>query len=170
MFVRREAGREIAGSFSLANVLNAPTGSASLRFNAINIGRMALDTLGIALRFEAAQTGTFSIGALAKNGVTLAANGDLARSDSTVNAVVRAMEIATANVPAIEGRVYVCPDVSGSMSSPVTGYRKGATTAVRCIDIAALVATAVLRKNPRAEVLRWKRMGFKVIASIEKEH
>ena len=38
------------------------------------------------------------------------------------------MEIALANVPAIEGKVYVCPDVSGSMSSPVTGYRKGATT------------------------------------------
>ena len=35
----------------------------------------------------------------------------------------------------------------------VTGYRKGATTAVRCIDVAALVAAAVLRKNPRTEVL-----------------
>jgi len=40
-----------------------------------------------------------------------------------------------------------------AMSSPVTGYRKGATTAVRCIDVAALVAAAVLRKNPRTEVL-----------------
>jgi 60 kDa SS-A/Ro ribonucleoprotein len=64
-----------------------------------------------------------------------------------------AMEIAIANVPAINGRVYVCPDVSGSMSSRVTGYRKGATTAVRCIDVAALVAAAVLRKNPLTEVL-----------------
>src|SRR5690349_7042954 len=64
-----------------------------------------------------------------------------------------AMEIAIANVPVIEGQVYVCPDVSGSMSSWATGYRKGATTAVRCIDVAALVAAAVLRKNPHAEVL-----------------
>ena len=64
-----------------------------------------------------------------------------------------AMEIALANVPAVEGQVFVCPDVSGSMSSPATGYRKGATTAVRCIDVAALVAAAVLRKNPRTEVL-----------------
>jgi 60 kDa SS-A/Ro ribonucleoprotein len=64
-----------------------------------------------------------------------------------------AMEIAIANVPAIEGRVVVCPDVSGSMMSPVTGYRQGATTSVSCIDVAALVAAAVLRKNPRAEVL-----------------
>jgi len=63
------------------------------------------------------------------------------------------MEIAIANVPAIEGRVFVCPDVSASMSAAVTGYRKGATSAVRCIDVAALVAAAVLRKNPRTEVL-----------------
>jgi 60 kDa SS-A/Ro ribonucleoprotein len=64
-----------------------------------------------------------------------------------------AMEIAIANVPAIEGQVFVCPDVSGSMSSAVTGHRSGATTAVRCIDVAALVAAALLRKNPRTEVL-----------------
>src|SRR5262249_34377899 len=75
-----------------------------------------------------------------------------------VPAVVRAalqdaMEIALANVPAVAGKGYVCPDVSGSMSSPVTGHRQGATTKVRCIDVAALVAAAVLRKNPDAEVL-----------------
>jgi len=64
-----------------------------------------------------------------------------------------AMEIALRNVPAFTGKVYVCPDVSGSMSTPVTGYRKGATSAVRCIDVAALVAAAVVRKNPSAEVL-----------------
>jgi len=69
------------------------------------------------------------------------------------DALQDAIEIAIANVPEIEGRVYVCPDVSGSMSSALTGYRKGATTAVRCIDVAALVAAAVLRKNPQAEVL-----------------
>jgi 60 kDa SS-A/Ro ribonucleoprotein len=63
------------------------------------------------------------------------------------------MEIAIENVPEIAGRVYVLPDVSGSMSSPVTGHRKGYTTAVRCIDIAALVSAAILRKNPTAEVL-----------------
>jgi len=79
------------------------------------------------------------------------ANADIPRE--VCDALQDAMEIAIANVPAIEGRVFVCPDVSGSMSSPVTGYRKGATTAVRCIDVAALVAAAVLRKNARAEVL-----------------
>ncbi|RST51684.1 vWA domain-containing protein [Variovorax sp. DXTD-1] len=64
-----------------------------------------------------------------------------------------AMELALANVPVLEGRVVVCPDVSGSMSSPVTGHRGSATTAVRCIDVAALVAAAVLRRNAGARVL-----------------
>ncbi|HWF90163.1 MAG TPA: hypothetical protein VN659_15055, partial [Pyrinomonadaceae bacterium] len=69
------------------------------------------------------------------------------------DALQDAMEIAIANVPVIKGRVFVCPDVSGSMSSPATGYRKGSTSAVRCIDVAALVAAAVLRNNPYTEVL-----------------
>ncbi len=64
-----------------------------------------------------------------------------------------AMEVALENVPRVEGKVFVCPDVSGSMQSPVTGYRKGSTSAVRCVDVAALVAAAVLRRNPTAEVL-----------------
>ena len=64
-----------------------------------------------------------------------------------------AMELATANVPQFEGRVVVCPDVSGSMASAATGYRPGATSVVRCIDVAALVAAAVLRKNRDARVL-----------------
>lgn len=81
-----------------------------------------------------------------------------ATTDERVPAFVRdalqdAMEIAIANVPCVEGKVYVCPDVSGSMQSPLTGRRKGATTAVRCVDVAALVAAAVVRRNPRAEVL-----------------
>ena len=69
------------------------------------------------------------------------------------DALQDAMEVATENVPQIDGKVYVCPDVSGSMSSPVTGHRVGATTAVRCIDVAALVAASILRQNPQAKVL-----------------
>lgn len=64
-----------------------------------------------------------------------------------------AMEIAVSNVPKIAGKVVVCPDVSGSMQMPVTGYRKGASTAVRCVDVAALVAAAFLRQNRDARVL-----------------
>lgn len=64
-----------------------------------------------------------------------------------------AMEIAIGNVPEIEGKVYVFCDVSGSMQSPVTGHRPGATSVVRCVDVAALVSAAVLRKNGSAEVV-----------------
>jgi 60 kDa SS-A/Ro ribonucleoprotein len=72
-----------------------------------------------------------------------------------------AMEIAIEHVPQFgaEGgsNVVVCPDVSGSMSSPVTGARRGATSAVRCVDVAALVAAAVLRANPAARVLPFEQ-------------
>lgn len=64
-----------------------------------------------------------------------------------------AMEIAIGNVPTIDGKVWVCPDVSGSMQSPVTGHRKGSTSKVRCVDVAALMAAAIVRKNPSAGVL-----------------
>ena len=78
-------------------------------------------------------------------------NRDIPRAIS--EALQDAMEVATENVPAIDGKVYVFPDISGSMHSPATGYRKGATSAVRCLDVAALVAAAILRKNPTAEVI-----------------
>jgi 60 kDa SS-A/Ro ribonucleoprotein len=64
-----------------------------------------------------------------------------------------AMEIAVSNAPCIKGRVVICPDVSGSMSFPVTGHRKGATSKIRCIDVAGLVAAAFLRTNREARVL-----------------
>jgi 60 kDa SS-A/Ro ribonucleoprotein len=73
-----------------------------------------------------------------------------------------AMEIATANVPEFEGKVYVFPDVSGSMQSAVTGHRKGSTSVVRCVDVAALVAATVLRKNPNAEVIPFESKVVKV--------
>ncbi len=60
------------------------------------------------------------------------------------NALQDAMEVATENVPAFEGAVYVFPDVSGSMSSPATG-RSDAPTKTRCIDIAGLVASSLMR-------------------------
>ena len=81
---------------------------------------------------------------------------------SNVPAVIRealqdAMEIAVGNVPAVNGKVVICPDVSGSMSSPVSGHRRGATTTVRCIDVAALVAATFLRVNREARVIPFKQ-------------
>lgn len=63
-----------------------------------------------------------------------------------------AMEISVQNVPEIDGKVLLLPDVSGSMSSPVTGGRGSATSAVRCVDIAALISSVFLRHNKSAEV------------------
>ncbi|MAM08879.1 MAG: RNA-binding protein [Rhizobiaceae bacterium] len=70
-----------------------------------------------------------------------------------VDALHDAMEIAVQNVPRIDGSVAVCPDVSGSMTGSVTGYRPGATSTVRHVDVAALVAAAFLRTNRRCQVL-----------------
>lgn len=70
-----------------------------------------------------------------------------------VDALHDALELATGNVPALAGKVWVLPDVSGSMQSPVTGHRAGATTAARCVDVAAMISATVLRRNPSAKVL-----------------
>lgn len=73
-----------------------------------------------------------------------------------------AMEIATENVPRFDGQVVVCPDVSGSMQSRVTGYRKGASTAVCCVDVAALVAASIMRRNPDARILPFESRVVKI--------
>jgi 60 kDa SS-A/Ro ribonucleoprotein len=69
-----------------------------------------------------------------------------------------AMELALLNIGKFAGRVVVCPDVSGSMSSPATGLRKGASSAVRCIDVAGLVAAAVARVNRDAIVVPFENV------------
>ena len=73
-----------------------------------------------------------------------------------------AMETAVQNVPVIQGKVVVCPDVSGSMHSPATGYRGSASTKTRCIDIAALVSAAMLRTNPQARVIPFEQITVNV--------
>jgi 60 kDa SS-A/Ro ribonucleoprotein len=78
-----------------------------------------------------------------------------------VNALARAVEHAVSNVPDMKSAstnggnstIALCPDVSGSMHTPVTGRRGSATTKVRCIDVAALATAALLRKNSDAIVL-----------------
>ena len=73
-----------------------------------------------------------------------------------------AMETAVQNVPVIQGKVVVCPDVSGSMHSPATGYCGSASTKTRCIDIAALVSAAMLRTNPQARVIPFEQITVNV--------
>ena len=77
------------------------------------------------------------------------------------DALQDAMEIATENIPVIDGPVVVMPDISGSMHSPITGQRLNPktgkiemhTTKVRCVDVAALVAASFLRTNPQTVVI-----------------
>jgi 60 kDa SS-A/Ro ribonucleoprotein len=71
---------------------------------------------------------------------------------SIKEALQDAMELATENVPVLQGNVVICPDVSGSMRNAITGHQKGATSKVRCIDVAALVTACLLKKNPRAQI------------------
>jgi 60 kDa SS-A/Ro ribonucleoprotein len=48
------------------------------------------------------------------------------------------------------------------MSSPVTGHRKGASSSVRCIDVAALISAAILRNHQEARVLPFENEVVKV--------
>jgi 60 kDa SS-A/Ro ribonucleoprotein len=69
-------------------------------------------------------------------------------------ALHKAAEIACGNVPELPGPIVIGLDTSGSMSSPVTGNRgRGATSKIRCVDVAALVAAAILRRNPESVVI-----------------
>ncbi len=69
------------------------------------------------------------------------------------NALQDALEVAAENIPTVDGKVFVLVDKSGSMGSAVTGYRAGATSAVSCIQVAALVAACMVRKNEETEVI-----------------
>ncbi len=64
-----------------------------------------------------------------------------------------ALELSLQNLPKLPGKVVVCTDISGSMQDPITGYRKGSTSKIRCVDVAALVSAAILRLNPDAQII-----------------
>ena len=59
-----------------------------------------------------------------------------------VHALEDAIELALGNVPAVPGGVTVAIDGSGSMLGPLAGARRSSVDALRCIDVAALVARA----------------------------
>lgn len=72
-----------------------------------------------------------------------------------------AAEIACGNVPILPGPVVIGLDVSGSMSSAATGNRgDGATSSMRCVDVAALFAAAVLRRNPDSVVIPFDTQAY----------
>lgn len=76
-------------------------------------------------------------------------------------ALHNAAEIACGNVPELPGPVVVGLDVSGSMSAAVTGRRgRGATSKMRCVDVAALFAAAILRRNPDSVVIPFDTSAY----------
>lgn len=69
------------------------------------------------------------------------------------DALQDAVDVALNNVPKINGKVVVAVDTSGSMGCSVTGYRRGSTSKVRCVDQAALFASALFRQNREAKLM-----------------
>jgi 60 kDa SS-A/Ro ribonucleoprotein len=76
-------------------------------------------------------------------------------------ALHQAAEIACGNIPELPGPIVIGLDVSGSMASPVTGHRgRGASTKMRCVDVAALFAAAILRRNPSSVVIPFDTAAY----------
>lgn len=69
-------------------------------------------------------------------------------------ALHKAAELCCGNVPRFPGPAVICIDVSGSMSTPVTGTQAvGKTSKVTCVDAAAVTAAALFRANPDSVVI-----------------
>lgn len=65
-----------------------------------------------------------------------------------------AAEIACGNVPKFSAPVIIGLDTSGSMAWSATGWQsRGHASKVRCVDVAALFAAAILRRNPDSVVI-----------------
>jgi len=76
-------------------------------------------------------------------------------------ALSKAAEIACGNVPELPGPVVIGLDTSGSMSCPVSGWRgRGASSKMRCVDVAALFAAAVLRRNADSVVVPFDTRAY----------
>lgn len=64
-----------------------------------------------------------------------------------VDALHDALEHSTVNVPKFPGNVVIAVDKSASMGSPVTGYNGGHASVTTCLDVAALFACCILRRD-----------------------
>lgn len=72
-----------------------------------------------------------------------------------------AAEIACGNVPTLPGPVVIGLDTSGSMGCPATGWQgRGRSTKMRCVDVAALFAAAILRRNPDSVIVPFDTRSY----------
>lgn len=65
----------------------------------------------------------------------------------------QALENSLVNVKAFSQDVTILTDISGSMAHPVTGSRGTVNTKIRCVDVAALISSIVLSKNPSTKCI-----------------
>ena len=87
-------------------------------------------------------------------------------SDDIPNAIKSALhqaaEAACGNIPQLPGPVLIGLDTSGSMCSAVTGHRgRGATSKMRCVDVASLFASAILRRNPESTIVPFDTSAYR---------
>lgn len=68
-------------------------------------------------------------------------------------ALQKAADLSLENISEFNGKIFVLVDTSGSMKSPATGNRGSVTTKTTCVDVAALIASAIMRKNINAEII-----------------
>jgi translocation and assembly module TamB len=97
LFVRREAGREVTGSFEIADLVNSPAGNVHARFNSLNIGGILIDTLGtdILLTGGVKPRGSFSVGGLTRTKVAFQSAGDFAMATNAADVLLRSVTVRT---------------------------------------------------------------------------
>ncbi|MEM8678908.1 MAG: TROVE domain-containing protein [Planctomycetota bacterium] len=89
-------------------------------------------------------------------------NADEGVPQAIRSALHQAAESACGNIPQLPGPVVIGLDTSGSMHSPVTGWRgRGATTKMSCVNVAALFAAAILRRNPDSVVIPFDTQAYR---------
>ena len=72
-----------------------------------------------------------------------------------------AAEIACGNIPQLPAPVIIGLDTSGSMGCSVTGWHgRGRASKMRCVDVAALFAAAILRRNPDSVVVPFDTRAY----------
>ncbi|TWU02879.1 TROVE domain-containing protein [Stieleria varia] len=72
-----------------------------------------------------------------------------------------AAEIACGNIPQLPAPVIIGLDTSGSMGCSVTGlHGRGRASKMRCVDVAALFAAAILRRNPNSVVIPFDTQAY----------
>lgn len=72
-----------------------------------------------------------------------------------------AAEIACGNVPQLDMPVIIGLDTSGSMCCPATGWQgRGRTSKISCVNVAALFAAAIVRKNPDSIIVPFDTRAY----------